>query len=158
MSKLQRPGSTYGRAAWFCVVAVLVIGCTSNGEEATKNTPAAQSVAPSTSTASALLTPSADSGYTLQPGRRALISVGLHCGVRVLPSKLNGYAWETTEGNGATDWVPSEWSVDRVQPDGPLTVEIELSTDGDTLTLTQNGRSVMYEQSGVEFRDDQLCA
>jgi hypothetical protein len=158
MSRLQHPGFAYGRASWFCAVAALLVGCTGSGEEATNNTAAAESMAPPSSTATALLTPSVNSGYTMQPGRRALVSVGVHCGVRVFPSKLNGYAWETTEGEGVTDWVPSEWPVDSVQPDGPLTVEIELSTGGDTLTLTKNGRSVTYQQSGTEFRDDQLCA
>lgn len=37
--------------------------------------------------------------------------------------------------------MASEWPVDRVQPDGPLTVEVELSADGGTLTRGLSGAS-----------------
>jgi hypothetical protein len=86
------------------------------------------------------------------------MSVGIHCGVQTLGWKLNGQVWTTSEGGGTSDWVPTEWIVDPTMPDGPLVVDAELSADGETLTLAQSGRAVVYNSSGTEFMEDQLCA
>lgn len=104
-----------------------------------------------------MLTPEPDSGYVLAPGGRALISIGLHCGVRVLDWLLNGRVWQTSEGASILDWVPREWPVDSTMPDGPLLVEARLSADGDLLTLSLNERDVLYESTGTGFGIDQLC-
>lgn len=105
-----------------------------------------------------VLAPGQGSGYALAPGGRGLISVGIHCGVRVLDRPVNGRVWQTSEGVGVLDWVPAEWPIDSSRPDGPLLVEAHLSTDGDILTLSLDGRDVVYESTGTEYDIDQLCA
>ena len=97
------------------------------------------------------------SGYVLEPGGRSSLSVGIHCGVRVLDRPLNGRIWETSEAAGVLDWVPDDWPVDPTKPDGPLTVEARLSNDGDSLTLSLNSRDVDYVPTGTEYALDQLC-
>ena len=93
----------------------------------------------------------------LEPGGRSSLSVGIHCGVRVFDRPLNGRIWETSEAAGVLDWVPADWPVDPTKPDGPLTVEVRLSDDGDSLTLSLNNRDVEYVPTGTAYTDDQLC-
>ena len=94
----------------------------------------------------------------LVAGERALLSLGTHCGVRVLSRLINDRVWRTNEGAGEIDWIPPEWHVDESRPDGPIVVEALLAADGESITVSKGGRSVVYLAGGSGFEERDLCS
>jgi hypothetical protein len=103
------------------------------------------------------LTADPDAGYVLDPGAPARLTVGIHCGVETLDTKLNGQVWRTAETNGTLDWIPDEWRDSAESADGPFVVDASLSADGTILTLSSTGRSLEYAAVGTEFAESDLC-
>jgi hypothetical protein len=75
-------------------------------------------------------------------------------GVGFLSSSFNGQWWRTAEATDEGDWMPAEWS--SPTSSSGLLVELLLSADGNTLTVTYNGRSVVYTPTVLRTSD--LCA
>ena len=98
--------------------------------------------------------PSAPEAPMLEPSEPQLIVIGTHCGVGFLSTSVNGRWWRTDEAPDEGDWIPAEWS-SPTSASG-LQVELLLSDDGNTLTVTYNGRAVVY--APTELRETDLCA
>ncbi len=93
----------------------------------------------------------------LAPGEPMRLSLGTHCGVRILGRTINDTVWRTREGAGTIDWIPAEWAPDESFPDGPIDIRVVLSSDGRTITGSLNGREVVYHADGTDFRPEDLC-
>lgn len=95
---------------------------------------------------------------TLPVGEPQRLSMGTHCGVRVLERLINGMVSRTDEANGSSGGVPAEWEPDPSRPDGPVELRIALSSGGDELVASLNGRDVTYRASGRDFEQGDYCS
>ncbi len=163
------------------VTAALLIGACSRGQDeprsaddnatSAETTAATAPVTSPVSTTGTTTTPSTTHGEptaadvallppapsTLTPGEPMRMSLGTHCGVRILTRTINETVWRAREGAGTIDWVPAEWAPGEMFPDGPIEIQVVLSADGQTITGSLNGREVVYHADGPEFREEDLC-
>ena len=90
----------------------------------------------------------------LEPGQPQMFDLNTHCGVGFLSWRFNGQWWRTAEAGDQINWMPGKW-YSPASLSG-LSVELLLSADGNTLTVTYNGRSVEYAPTALTPSD--LCA
>ena len=84
---------------------------------------------------------------SLPSGERYRIVINTHCGVGYFSQPVNDVFWIADEANLELDWIPSKWADKLFEPgDDLLTVEVLLSADGNEMTATTAGRSVVYRQ------------
>jgi hypothetical protein len=87
----------------------------------------------------------------LEPGEPRLVEFATHCGVGFLSRSINDHWWRTLEAGDESGWLPAEWSSPEAV--SGLLLELLLSKDGKTLTVTYNGRSVEYEPTDLRTSD-----
>ena len=85
-------------------------------------------------------------GDIIEPGFETRYRQSVHCGLEWL-GPLNDVNFRTSEADGV-DWLPAPWR-DAVV-DGQIVLEVLLTTDPPRLEATANGRTVVYEATGVE--------
>jgi len=134
------------RLAAVTLIAALSVACSST-DPARPNSSASSTTSP-LPLAKSSLAPETPSSYAL----------GIHCGARIL-GLINGQVWRAAEGDDIHQWIPAEWATDlAVRPDGPILLEVSLSSDEQTITASFNGRAVEYAPGGSEFKAEDLCA
>jgi len=93
-------------------------------------------------------------GPPLEPGRVQLFELDTHCGVGFLSSSFNDQWWRTADAHDQRDWMPAEWTPPTSA--SGFVVELLLSADGETLTVTYNDHAVVY--TPTELRTSDICA
>jgi hypothetical protein len=93
-----------------------------------------------------------EAGERLPEGQPRSVTVGTHCGVRWLGTLINGVTWISDEATLVGDWMPDEWAASIADDEELITLVVELSPGGQTLTGTAGQRSVVYRPAS---EDDQ---
>ena len=83
-----------------------------------------------------------ESGDVIETGFPMDYRMAVHCGAEWL-GELNGITWRTEVPPGAIDWIPPEWEP-LVQDEAVVVSVLMESGDPPTLTVTANGRDVVY--------------